>query len=301
MTTVLEEMDELCPCVLSYGSTPNFTQQEHDQLQLIGQDFLRTISNTADRTRDLLRASIWVAVNGLDLFTDEASAAEFVVDKRRELSWLGDDLRGRFAWGGPRIYVADQTVDRECSTDMWRGMDSDFFVPTEVVSLLRHQKYLARAKVYLTARLLRGTADGIRSAHQYKKIGNGHQLVRAVGEPNEHSRPSDIAEWIAFGGRIDFDFSSSELHLRTSATEYVVVTETAARLWISAGLPHLGRFLAKLDAVSSTSVYLREQIHNHREDRESYPPLFGNSTGSTSFSFDEVMERKVMFGGAAQL
>ncbi|KAF8208141.1 hypothetical protein K438DRAFT_316274 [Mycena galopus ATCC 62051] len=248
MTTMLAEMDKICPRVLTYGSTPNFTQQEHDQLQLIGQDFLRTISNTADCSRDLLRASIWVAVNALDLFTDEASAADFVVNKQPELSWLGDDLRRRFAWGEPRIYVADQTVDRECSTDMWCDMDSDFIVPTEVVSILAHQEFLARAEVYLTARLLRGTADGIRSSH--RKIRNGHQLVRAVGEPNEHSRPSDIAEWIAFGGRIDFDFSSSKLHLRTSATKYVVITETAAQLWISAGLPHLGRFLAKLDAIA---------------------------------------------------
>ncbi|KAF8208097.1 hypothetical protein K438DRAFT_1813390 [Mycena galopus ATCC 62051] len=279
MTTILAEMDAICPTVLSFGTTPRFTQQQHDQLQLIGQDFLRTISNTADHTRDLLRASIWVAVNGLDLFTDEASAADFVVDKRHELSWLGYDLRARFACGNPQIYVADQTVERECSSDMWCGMDSDFIVPTEIVSLLRHQEYLAQAEVYLTARLLRGTADGIHSS--YRKIRNGPQLVRAVGEPNEHSRPSDIAEWIAFGGRIDFDFSSSALHLRTSATEYVVVTETAAQLWISAGLPHLGRFLARLDAVSSTPAYVRAQ--NRRREGASYP---------TMFSFEEIMKRK---------
>ncbi|KAJ7870759.1 hypothetical protein B0H14DRAFT_2725304 [Mycena olivaceomarginata] len=138
-----------------------------------------------------------------------------MADRRCYFARLGDDLRARFAWGsdgtdyGPRVLVRDSTEAYECATDMWWGLDNNFIVQPQLVSLLGRADLSARA-----------------------------QVTRA---------PGDTAEWVLFGGSLDFDFTTCELSIHTSHESYINPPELAARLWLDAGFPHLGRFLEVLN------------------------------------------------------
>jgi hypothetical protein len=105
---------------------------------------------------------------------------------------------------------------------MWWGLDNNFIVQPQLVSLLGRADLSARAQVFLISRLLCGLADGLHmSARSFfffvcvlhlnpvpTKEKGGTTVPKQLDEPDEHSRPGYIAEWVLFGGSPDFDFTT---------------------------------------------------------------------------------------------